>query len=136
MEIPLHPALVHFPVALWVFGSLILLLDWFLKREWLEKSAWLNLAVGFLSSIPAVVTGQNDLVKWVEKGGEVLEKHQDLGNSLPWLMGLVIVFKAHATFGKRKVNLPKGVWVIAALIIAGIILYEAHLGGYLVHTKG
>ncbi|MEI2691105.1 MAG: DUF2231 domain-containing protein [Anaerolineae bacterium] len=58
---PLHPRLVHFPVALLATGSLlalVYLLGW--RRPALPAAVWLMLFLGWLGIFPAVVSGLVD----------------------------------------------------------------------------
>lgn len=54
----LHPAVVHFPIALLLTGSLVALIQLYRPlRTDLRVTAWVLLVIGFLGDIVATVTG-------------------------------------------------------------------------------
>lgn len=53
----LHPIFVHFPVAFFTLGSLLVLLNLFLKSDFLTKTILLILTSGVIFSIGALITG-------------------------------------------------------------------------------
>jgi len=55
---PLHPALVHFPIGLWLAAVLGDVVGWWRSTEvlWSQMSYWC-LALGLAAALPAVATG-------------------------------------------------------------------------------
>ena len=53
----LHPQIVHFPIALLILYSIFEILGILLKKDFLQKSAYLLLGLGVLVSVAAVLTG-------------------------------------------------------------------------------
>jgi len=55
---PLHPALVHFPIALWMAAVLWDLVGWWQSSDplWWQMSYWC-LALGLAAALPAIATG-------------------------------------------------------------------------------
>ncbi|MDJ0837538.1 MAG: hypothetical protein QNK37_13570 [Acidobacteriota bacterium] len=129
---PWHPFLVHFPVALWLFGSVQLTIAvWRGKPQW-EKAAWAPLATAAVLAIPAALTGQNEMTARA-LSGPAMERHQDMGNLLPWLMGILVVLKVHTTLRKGARPLPGIIWIILVLAVSALVIYTASLGGTLVY---
>ena len=54
---PLHPIIVHFPIALVMMAVVFQLLVVFLKRRYLVNSAWITLGLAALTAIAAALTG-------------------------------------------------------------------------------
>lgn len=57
---PLHPMLVHFPIALTGAATLFILLALLRKSETLEQAAFANLALASIGTIAAGITGWMD----------------------------------------------------------------------------
>lgn len=55
---PLHPILVHFPIALLTVGTLLLFSSYW-KPSLFRKTAEIVLAVGFISGIVAYLSGDS-----------------------------------------------------------------------------
>ena len=62
MAHPVHPAIVHFPIACWVLGSLADLSGLFFT-EAVTEFAGILIMLGTLLAIPAMVTGVMELIK-------------------------------------------------------------------------
>ncbi len=52
-----HPVLVHFPVALFIFGAFLELVGWRLRKPGLREAAYWNLLAGSVSTTAAIATG-------------------------------------------------------------------------------
>ena len=132
---PLHPFLVHFPVALWLTGTLILLVATIRgKRDW-EKFAWLLFALATLGATAAAYTGREELALLDTASLELLGSHGDWGNALPWLMGGGVLVKTHLTLTKREVLGERWGWCAFSVVISIFVLYTSHLGGSLVYSE-
>lgn len=57
---PLHPMLVHFPIALTGAGALFILLAAWKKSTVLEQAAFANITLAFFGAIAAGITGLRD----------------------------------------------------------------------------
>ena len=60
---PLHPMLVHFPIALTGAGALFILLAAWRRNSALEQAAFANITLAFFGSIAAALTGMGDNMK-------------------------------------------------------------------------
>lgn len=129
----LHPFLVHFPIAFWLFGSLLLCLSMAERFAKWEDSAWLMLTAGAVMGIAAAIAGQEDYELMAHLNLQTLEDHRDWGNLLPWLMGACVLLHFHSRFAKKGAKLPKKLFPILALIISGLVVYVGFLGGATVY---
>jgi uncharacterized membrane protein len=93
----LHPAVVHFPIALLLLGSVVALVHLLgprAARQWLDlrRTAWFLLGLGWLATIPAVLSGllaQSPLPPDAPYRG-VLNWHTATGLGLLVLYGLLL----------------------------------------------
>jgi len=60
---PLHPMVVHFPIALTGAAFLFILLAYWRKNSALEQTAFANITLAAISTIAAGVTGYLDNIK-------------------------------------------------------------------------
>ncbi len=52
-----HPVVIHFPIALFLFGALLDMCGWWKKNAIIRRAAFWNLAAGALSTIVVIPTG-------------------------------------------------------------------------------
>lgn len=133
MTHPLHPALVHFPVACW---SLATLAD--IASLWLGQPAWwlagVLMAIGTLVALAAMAAGLVELVKIDEASPALRVAHWHmLAAMAAWLAYAASLFlrldgMALAAPGPLAIGL--GVVGFACLAVAGV------LGGTLVYRHG
>lgn len=115
-----HPFFVHFPIALILIGAL-LQLAWAIKPlEWLKNASTVNLVLGALSSIPAVVSGLAHLEHHQKVSG-VLAIHRNLGFvTLGWALIYLIINWVRPAWLKSRVGAT--IWVAfgaVAVMITG-----------------
>ena len=139
--LPLHPRLVHFPVALLVLGAALHLL--YLRRpqgwqglRW-ERLSLACLILGWLTLLPAVVSGLADqnAIALDAPARAVSNDH------------ISAVFVTAAAFGasiylrlrlRRSWEQPPAHWVFLALLLIGLaaLVVAGELGGRLVYEFG
>ncbi len=144
-SLPLHPSVVHIPIALAVLMPLIatgLLLAWW--RGWLPRRGWLVAAalqlVLVASAFVALRTGESDeeRVEHVIPDEAAIEDHEEAAEVFFWTSaGVLALFVAGAAV--RRENLAQA---IASTAVAGTILVLAMgyrvgaAGGELVYRQG
>lgn len=138
IDIPIHPMLVHFPIALLITGFAAELAGLLTGKEWLTRAALLLLILGTAGAISAVVTGQREEDKIVETPAieHTLEEHEEAGEFTMWLF--IAIAAARIVTAWRK-SLPKAVsWVVLLVWLAGLgaITKTAWHGGHLVYKYG
>ncbi|HEY6571912.1 MAG TPA: DUF2231 domain-containing protein [Candidatus Eisenbacteria bacterium] len=130
----LHPAVVHFPIALGVVGALFAVVYLVFRKEWLRWFAPVLLSIALLGAVAAYFSGQNgeDRAEALKVPEAAIEEHEE---SSLWSMGLVglAALLSWATHAKRR-----GEWIsaIIAVAAAAAILRTGHLGGTLVFVHG
>jgi uncharacterized membrane protein len=133
----LHPAFVHFPVALTITGLLFYLLG-YAKWPEFQRLALILLAFAFLFSFLSVFTGEKaaEVAKKIPTIEQALEKHEELGEWTRWVLGLAFIV------GILSQRVFKGSQTLAALffltylLAAGFVGYTGYLGGELVLEHG
>jgi len=134
----LHPATVHFPIALLVLGAAFVVLGW----KWEALGTQIPLAcllIGAASSIVATMMG------WafsVEKGYGTWDR-VDFDATIFWHRWSAVVVTVAATFFAvvALVSLRKNstrltsVWKIGLLLVAGLVGAVGHQGGELTYGK-
>lgn len=137
----LHPAVVHFPVALTLLGSLFWILGGTRRLASFRVPAAATLILATAGAWLAVQTGF-----WAdsEVGRDLydprpLKDHENLGLGFAWLMSgiavgellrLLGVFRGRIRIG---MSLGVGLALVAAVVLVG---YTAHLGAGLVYQQG
>lgn len=139
---PLHPAIVHFPIALILSGAVVAVVAVFVRRWHLPLFAAGLLAVGAAGAVAATWSGGNDeesLGELTARADEVLEEHEEWGERT---RNIAIVAAVLAIVGASLGRYPKaarGVGVAAALaaVAAAYAVAETgHYGGQLVYKHG
>ena len=135
---PLHPKIVHFPVALILgaafFGILAILFR--SKKEFFKEVLYWNLLVGTAGAIMAVLTGlleektlvHNDTIH------EILKTHELLGFIFT---AIFLALSIWIIIRKSKMTTAEFKGLIVLLILtSGLMGYSAHLGGKMVYEEG
>lgn len=145
--VTLHPATVHFPIALLIVGSGAALLYFFWSpRPFLRTLAWGSLWIGWASTGLAILTGllaQSGLPPQAPYTG-VLNGH--IGGGLAVLVLYALVFYRAWIFGNRRRPTDpedlldaKGArgWLTTLLVVGmALVTLTGWLGGELVYTWG
>jgi uncharacterized membrane protein len=73
----LHPMLVHFPIALVIFGFLAELASLFFKKEeWLSNAGFYLLVLGTITALSAWLTGTFFTSPMSDSAGEIKARHE------------------------------------------------------------
>jgi uncharacterized membrane protein len=135
-----HPFVDHFTVALIVIGVLFDLAGSLIEsRPWLRLSALTLIILGTAAAWGSKLSGGWEAERvWENVHGpalDVLKRHAFLGDWLPWVFLVLAVWR----LGVQLVGFLEGtrpIYLLVALIAAGVILYQGHLGGTLVYEYG
>ena len=135
---PLHPKIVHFPVALLILATLygILALAVKSKRNLFKELCFWNLLFGAGGALFAVITGLIEESSLVHNEAihELMETHEFLGFVFTSIFLLVLIW---LIVRKAKMELPELRTLVITLVIAsGLLIYSAHLGGTMVYREG
>ena len=136
----LHPVADHFTVAIVVIAVLAdLLASLFGSRIWIRYMATFLMVVGAFAAWSSNVTGGWEASRvWDNVTGpakDVLKTHAELGDWLPWVITALAVWRVGIQFLGFIAGL-RPLYLLAAIVGVGVLLYQGHEGGELVYTYG
>jgi uncharacterized membrane protein len=126
-----HVVLIHFPIALCIVGVAFDFLAQWTKRATYATVAYCNLALGAISTIPALITGILAW-KWALEGQKVkgiLLEHLVLGWASSALLWIVFLIHRRAR-RNADLRLP-GYRLVCEAAAVLLITLTGHLGGFL-----
>lgn len=132
----LHPAVVHFPVAL--LSCALLAEAWWLWRKqefWRDMAFWLLLG-GTAGAFAAALTGgwAEESLYMSEALHEAVEQHETVGYLLAWLYASLLVWKLLRR--QHMANNENRIFLGALLVATLLLVYSGWLGGQLVYEHG
>ena len=130
MKIPLHPVLVHFPIAFY-FLELVLLVFWISTRDGAyRRFADFSFCVGYFFMLMSIMAGLSDV--------EGFSNIQGLTASHFYgAIGIFFIYTARGIYWRTaSENQPAYAWiqVFGALVGNGWVAYTSYLGGRLVYS--
>lgn len=133
---PIHPMLVHFPIALLSAAVFFDLLGLRWREEECRTASLYTLVLGLAGALAAVITGHM-AEESVEHSGvpeSVLELHEGLGFATFWiflgLLGWRFITRLGFVRERRAVSVGLGIVGI------GVLLVASYYGGSLVYDYG
>ncbi len=133
---PLHPAIVHFPVSLFLLAGLFGFISLFVKREFWKGLMLKSLIGGIIFSPIAVVTGmiEEQSLQHTEAIHEILQIHKYSGLTILFFFQILIVWYwlRRLFMGNKEYIL----WVVCLLLGSMLVLFQGYLGGKLVFEGG
>jgi uncharacterized membrane protein len=138
---PLHPAVVHFPVAFLLVGAALACAAVFLRPwAWVAAAA---LAVGALGALAAVNTGERERSEEIAvpagEGRRVLDAHEEHGEASRNAGVAAAIVAVAAAFWQGRRGLGRLLAVAAAvlaLLAAREVVAAGRTGGELVYHHG
>lgn len=144
MTPPLHPAVVHFPIALIATGALGVLLAVFVRKAAFSWAAAVALAIGAASTFYVFDTGEAEEERIEHtlsaSAEQVLEQHEDAGRVTMYVSLTAALAALGAAWmtarGLRQAGLVRLAAALVAVCAAGAVLRTGKLGGELVYLHG
>jgi uncharacterized membrane protein len=129
---PVHPMLVHLPIAMWTLASACDALT-LLGLDQVWPVGWWCLVVGQGAAVPAMAAGLADFVRLPEPAVPTALRHVGLMGAA-WTMELIALLKRSSGF----VVTPQSSGISMAAALAGFLLMAvgAWHGGQLVYRFG
>lgn len=128
-----HPAVVHFPIALFIGGLMLDFFGFVFKRKELLLGGWYNIVMGVITSMGGIVTGFGAM--WIQKVPfrGVIFQHMILALISVVLMIIMISLRLHK---HEKMHLPSRIiYYVLAIACFVLISYAGHLGGAFVYGE-
>lgn len=133
---PLHPAMVHLPIALFPLSLLLDLASWMLPRPELQlvRGAFGLLVAGLITAVLAAVFGMVDYT-------EIRSDHPAKRTAtLHMVLNLVALALFALGAGLRFDQLGEARTAVLPLVVSlaavGLLSYSGYLGGHLVYSDG
>ncbi|MCC7261442.1 MAG: hypothetical protein IT369_02865 [Candidatus Latescibacteria bacterium] len=139
---PLHPALVHFPIALMVLLPLVALVGLMAiqrgypaRRSWMVVVAFQGLLV--LSAVVALKTGEKEEDR-VEKvvAESLIGEHEEAAEAFLWAAALVLVVALAGLLEGRAGSLGRIIAGAGTLVVLALGVQLGSTGGELVYKHG
>lgn len=133
---PLHPVVVHFPIALLVSAALVYLASLVIKGRKLEQVAFGLHVGGLLMTVAAIFTGDyaEHSTAMTHEMHEIIEDHEFLGMMSAYGFGILAVW---AFLRSRSTLLLERIGFVVAFVGVTVMLgIAAHKGGTVVYEYG
>lgn len=134
---PLHPLLVHFPIALLILGTVTQIIAVIWKKDFFDKAALYLLAIGFVSGCAAFLSGdgaeQFASTHWGNAYQAVVRTHKIYATVTMLLFGAALGARVLIYFIKRRIFMP----LVLIFCITGSITLAltGHYGGEMVYIQ-
>ncbi len=123
-----HPQIVHFPVALFLFGGALDLLGMTRRRSEVRRAGIWNMTAGTIATALAIPTG----FFAASFSGYPLEWGSAVVNHLLFAIGATVLMTGLVAWRARRE--PEGLVYVALLLLTiGLVGWAGHLGGGLVY---
>ena len=134
--IPVHPFLVHFPVALIFTSAIFFSLEFVTENpRWGITGFWV-MAGGLIGAVLAIISGNiayssliltNELKK-------ISSLHETLGWTATWITGMLLVW--YYLRRKSQSRIEKSTYLFLLYLCVGGLGFSAWLGGKMVYENG
>lgn len=133
MLYPIHPKLVHFPIALVIGAMGMQGLGCLLRKDFLRNGAWLMFILGVLS-VPVIVWSGLFEADRLHLSHPVLTAHKQFAFAAMW----VSLWASPVLWVMRlkNVKLFQIVFLFVLIIVSSLLGLAAHQGGRMVYEYG
>ena len=132
----LHPAIVHFPIALLVVAALLAIVTLVNKKESWKNWMFKNLVLGLVFLPLAIIAGlvEEQSLQHSEAIHSVLMIHKYNGFAILLVYSILTIW-----FWRRKNSIQSKeytAWALCLLLATGLLSYQGYLGGKMVFDLG
>ena len=130
---PIHPKVVHFPIALFLTALALELMSLGIKKEIFHKSALIIFILAAVFTPLVVKTGEWEAEK-LKMMHPLVESHEEYAEKVMWgsllaLLGLGVIYKIKPSWFRPA-------FLIILLVLAVLVGITAHYGGRMVYEYG
>lgn len=135
---PLHPAVVHFPIAVTLIAWALDVLATFRPMAALRPGATALWVVAVPAAVAALVTGlgAQDSAVIPPAAVPLVEQHRLFAWWSFGVLGALVAARLWLVRGKGLVGWRMGVWLLTSAAVTVMVLHTARLGGQLVFDHG
>ncbi len=135
---PLHPSVIHFPIALSLVGVLLDLLSRHARARSLENGGAVLMLLAAAGGIVAVLTGEaaRDEAVVPQAASALVGRHEELGELAMWLLIAVAVIRVVMAIRGWFRGVAAWGYLVLAAAVAAVVGYQGHLGGQIVFRHG
>lgn len=139
---PLHPAVVHFPIAFAYLLPLVALAAlWQIRRSGNARAAWIPVAVLMVFTLAAgivAVRSGEDTEDPVEEivAERLIHEHEERAETFMFIAWGALVLLAAGFLRGRLGAVGRGLFILATLLLALQVTLTGKLGGELVYKHG
>ncbi|MEM6265175.1 MAG: DUF2231 domain-containing protein [Bacteroidota bacterium] len=132
----LHPAIVHFPIALLITAGGFYTWAFFKHDNSIGMAAFILHIIGLAGMGLAVLSGEQAEGELIHTKAihELVEQHELYSFILLWLFGMLLAW--YFLRSRTWVNLEKMGYLAVFWVLVVVMGYSAYLGGQLVYTHG
>ena len=133
---PLHPALVHLPIAFVLLSVVADVVGKITRRDSLRHVGLWSLLAGLAGGLITIATGYWDMNR-ASLSGET-ENYVDLHLKIGWALaaGLVVLAVWRWRIRQQARRVVTAPYIAAALIVLGLTMFQAWFGGEMVYSHG
>ena len=133
---PIHPALVHFPIALITLSVIAEFIGYFWKSEAARRVAWWTLVGAVVGVAVTVPAGYSDMwrASLAPETHRLVEMHMKTG----WIVatGFVVLIAWRWFIRSQAERQPGGGYLTAATIVFALTMFQGWYGGEMVFAHG
>lgn len=133
---PLHPAIVHFPIALITLSVIVELIGYFGRNQAARTVAWWALAGAAISGPITILAGYSDMwrASLAPEVHELVHTHLKIG----WTLGVAILGLAiwRWLIRRKPEQGPGGGYLTAAALVFALTMFQGWYGGEMAYAHG
>jgi uncharacterized membrane protein len=135
---PLHPSVIHFPIALSLVGVLLDLVSRHRKARILEPGGAALMLFAAAGAVVAVLSGDaaHDEAVVPPVAAALVGRHEALGEIAMWLLIAVAAVRLAMAIRGYFRGVAAWAYLVLAAAVAVVVSYQGHLGGQLVFRHG
>ena len=137
LSLPLHPRLVHFPIALLLLGAAASLIYQWRRYPWLKNWGFVSMLLGWVLTLPAIITGL------IEKSAiapntaaDRLANLHTTGMFIMWSLFGFALYLQYIWRGQLDEPGKRWRWTILLLMAIVLLVVAGDLGGRMVYELG
>lgn len=134
---PLHPLVVHFPIALLLVATIIEIVNLFIKKESFSVAGTILFVLGVLSGLVTFLTGdpaeEFAYDSWGKGIHDTVELHSTMAGTSLILFGIVAAIKLFGKYIKLGKSLMAALVIVLSLAGTTTLSITGHLGGKIVY---